>query len=173
MDPTRRQDLARTMLRAVLATCRDAGLRGIVVVTETEAGRLLASTCGATPIADPGLGLNAAIDRGIAALEGAKAVLVLPGDVPLIEPADIEAIVAAAGDTQRVAIIVPDAAGRGTNALLLRPPRLIAPAFGIDSFQRHLAAARSAGEAVRLERPRLALDVDEPASLALIPLLTC
>jgi 2-phospho-L-lactate guanylyltransferase len=118
-------------------------------------------------VADTGDGLNAAVQAGIrAATRSASAVIVLPGDVPLVEPGDITAVVAAAGDAPRVAVVVPDTAGRGTNALLLRPPDLIAPAFGEASCERHLAAARSAGRAIQLERPRLALDVDDPAALA-------
>ena len=170
LGPWQRQDLARAMLRQVLEACQGSGLGGSLVVTETDAGRLLAHTCGAQAIADPGLGLNAAVSAGIDALQGVEAVLVLPGDVPLIEPADIQAIVRAASHAARVAVVVPDAAGRGTNALLLRPPRLLAPAFGEDSCERHLGEARRAGEAVRLELPRLALDVDEPAALASIPI---
>jgi 2-phospho-L-lactate guanylyltransferase len=172
MDPLQRQDLARAMLREVLRTCGAAGFGGTVVVTDTEPGRMIARLNGAEAVVDPGRGLNAAVTLGIEAASGAQAVLVLPGDVPLVTPADLEAMLQAADAGDRVAVVVPDAAGRGTNALLLRPPRLIAPAFGDGSCERHLEAARRVASAVRLERPRLAIDVDEPPALASIPLLT-
>jgi 2-phospho-L-lactate guanylyltransferase len=157
------------MLRDVLASCQATGLGGLVVVTETDAGRMVARASGAYALEDPGRGLNAAVRHGVdfAARHGG-AVLVLPGDVPLVEPSDIDAILSAAGDTQRIAVVVPDTYGRGTNALLLRPPHLIAPRFGEQSCQRHLAAAQSIATAVKLERPRLALDVDEPDTLAAV-----
>src|SRR5262249_38607865 len=46
--------------------------------------------------------------------------------------------------------IVPDRRRNGTNALLCTPPAIIPPCFGADSFQRHLAAARSEGVDVRI-----------------------
>jgi 2-phospho-L-lactate guanylyltransferase len=144
-----------------------AELGGVVVVTETEAGRELASDYGALAIADPSAGLNAAISAGIEAIPpSALAALVLPGDVPLVQPEDVLAIVAAAADQSRLAVVVPDAAGQGTNALLLRPPGLMAPAFGEPSAERHLLAAQRVASAVRLELPRLALDVDDAGTLA-------
>jgi 2-phospho-L-lactate guanylyltransferase len=55
----------------------------------------------------------------------------------------------------------------GTNALLLRPPDVIAPAFGPPSVARHIQAGLAAG-AVTLVRSALglSLDVDTPADLA-------
>ena len=58
--------------------------------------------------------------------------------------------------------IVPDRRRSGTNALLCAPPAIVPPSFGKDSFQRHLAAARSQGLDVRIvESDVLALDIDE------------
>jgi 2-phospho-L-lactate guanylyltransferase len=55
----------------------------------------------------------------------------------------------------------------GTNALVLRPPTVIAPLFGPNSGPRHLAAAAAAGASVQLiDRERVALDIDTPADLA-------
>jgi 2-phospho-L-lactate/phosphoenolpyruvate guanylyltransferase len=56
---------------------------------------------------------------------------------------------------------------QGTNALLLRPPDVIAPAFGPPSVVRHFAAGRAAGALARLvTRLGLSHDVDTPADLA-------
>jgi 2-phospho-L-lactate guanylyltransferase len=61
-----------------------------------------------------------------------------------------------------VVAIVPDRRRSGTNALLCTPPAIIPPCFGADSFQRHLAAARSQGVDVRVvESDALGLDIDE------------
>src|SRR5437868_2150541 len=65
--------------------------------------------------------------------------------------------------------VAPDRADVGTNALLLRPPRALVPAFGPASFDRHRAAARARGLSVAIVRlPALALDLDTPADLALL-----
>jgi 2-phospho-L-lactate guanylyltransferase len=64
-------------------------------------------------------------------------------------------------------VIVPDRHGTGTNALLLSPPTILAPAFGEGSFERHNALARAAGVTPRVAQVRsLGLDVDTPDDLA-------
>jgi 2-phospho-L-lactate guanylyltransferase len=166
LSPDERQELALAMLGSVLQACSSASLSGTLVVTDTAAGLALARAAGAEPLRDPGGGLNEAVRAGIATLsDKVEAALVLPGDVPLIQPADIHAMLAAARWTT-AAVVATDRAGVGTNALLLRPPRLLAPRFGEASCARHLAAARALGaEAVRICLPRVALDVDEAEAL--------
>jgi 2-phospho-L-lactate guanylyltransferase len=163
-----RAALALRMLESVLRACADAGLAGTVVVTDSERGFLRARAAGALALPDPAAGLNAAVALGLdmVAQQGpGTAALVLPGDVPLAQASDLVAIVEAADAHPRVVVVVPDAAGRGTNALFLRPPQLIAPSFGEPSCERHLAAGRRRGVAIRLELPRLAVDIDDEARL--------
>jgi 2-phospho-L-lactate/phosphoenolpyruvate guanylyltransferase len=170
LGPAQRAALARRMLRAVLEACLGADLGGTVVVTETPQGAALATELGAVALPDPSAGLNSAVSLGLDIVgqqAPGTAALVLPGDVPLVEAEDLRTIVAAAGDRPRVVVVVPDAAARGTNALLVRPPHLIEPSFGEPSFERHLAAARRAGDAIRLEVPRLAFDIDDEARLSM------
>jgi 2-phospho-L-lactate/phosphoenolpyruvate guanylyltransferase len=96
------------------------------------------------------------------------AVLRLPGDIPLVRAADIEAIFAAI-DESRGCVIVPSRDGTGTNALLRSPPTAFASHFGSGSFAKHLAAARAADIPVTILRnPRIELDVDEADDLELL-----
>ncbi len=80
-----------------------------------------------------------------------------------------DSVAAPPGDGEPVAPLVravPSADG-GTSALLLRPPTVIAPAFGPDSFACHRVAALAAGALFeRCERPALAWDVDRPEDIA-------
>jgi 2-phospho-L-lactate guanylyltransferase len=164
LSSTQRALLAQTMLADVLAACRAAPVAGIVAVVDGPQGHALATHY----VPDPGQGMNPAVWAGIrsAARLGAESVIVLPGDVPLLTPADLQAVLDAAADLPRVVAVVPDRTGRGTNALLLRPVDVIRPSFGEDSGPRHLALARAAGAvAVCVSRPLLALDVDRPADL--------
>lgn len=88
----------------------------------------------------------------------------LPVDCPLLDPAELDAHL---GRTPRTALIVPDEAGTGTNALVLCPPDAFAPAFGPDSCARHVSRARAAGTSFSLERiASLATDLDDPRDLA-------
>ncbi len=96
---------------------------------------------------------------------GAQYSLVLPADIPLVSPSEVDAIFAAA--PRQGAVLVPSASGRGTNAALRRPADLFPLRFGNDSFVPHLAAARATGKPVEvLHLPGIGLDVDEPADLA-------
>jgi 2-phospho-L-lactate guanylyltransferase len=159
-----RARLARAMLADVLAACSAAGLTGILVVTDTGAGWATAWNWGARPLLDPLAGLNAAVSAGLAAARrrGAGTVLVLPGDVPLVRPSDLQTVLAAAGDLEQALVVVPDHSGEGTNALVVRPPEAVTPAFGPGSAQAHLAQLAGA---VRYECSSLALDIDTPDEL--------
>jgi 2-phospho-L-lactate guanylyltransferase len=95
---------------------------------------------------------------------GADRVAMLPVDCPLLDTEELDGHL---GRTPRTALIVPDAAGTGTNALVLNPPDAFAPAFGPDSCARHVSRARGAGISFSLERiDSLARDLDTPADLA-------
>jgi 2-phospho-L-lactate guanylyltransferase len=184
-----RRALARAMAGDVLdALGRVEGLGGVIVVSAEEltagieaantppAGRFARGTDAAQGgrfargvefVHDPAeAGQSAAARRGIraAVARGAQRVLLVPGDCPALDPAEVGALLAAA--TPGV-VIVPDRHGSGTNALLIAPPTAVTPAFGPGSFARHAALARAAGARVRVGRlPSLELDVDTPGDLA-------
>jgi 2-phospho-L-lactate guanylyltransferase len=85
------------------------------------------------------------------------------GDLPLVRPRDIDDLLSAAEGAD--VVLASDRHHRGTNALVLRPPG-IAPAFGPDSFQAHLAAARAAGLRIKeIRSPEIAFDIDNAADL--------
>jgi 2-phospho-L-lactate guanylyltransferase len=114
---------------------------------------------------DTGAGLNAALGVGCryAARHGARAIVVLPSDLPLITFDDVQALTAALDD--RVCVIAPDEQEQGTNALALTPPDTDFFHFGTNSFQAHLEAARARGRRPRIQRrPGLAHDLDTPES---------
>jgi 2-phospho-L-lactate guanylyltransferase len=93
-----------------------------------------------------------------------RSTLVIPGDIPLIRVAELEAILEAA--PAEGAVLAPAADGRGTNAALRRPAALFPLRFGNDSFKPHLAAAQATGRpCIVLSLPGIALDVDNPSDL--------
>ena len=80
---------------------------------------------------------------------------------------ELAALLAHHGAGPLSVVIVPDRQGTGTNALLLTPPDVIAPAFGPGSFERHRDLAAAAGATCEVARPQtLLLDVDTPEDLA-------
>ena len=111
-------------------------------------------------------GQSAAVLLGVrrALADGVERVLCIPGDCPVLDPREIDALLEV---TDAHVVIVPDRHGRGTNGLLLTPPDAIEPSFGPDSCERHRALAAAAGMSCRLERPAsLLLDIDTGADLA-------
>jgi|SRR5829696_3569491 len=159
-----RAELAEAMARDVLvALAAVPGLDDVVVVTAEPRAARAAEEVGAVVIHDPEeAGQSAAARRGIAAAR-ADRVLLVPGDCPALDPAEVGALLA--GPPAAVTI-VPDRHGSGTNALLLSPPDAIEPAFGPGSLARHLERA---GPAARVaELASLTLDIDTPADLAVL-----
>lgn len=164
LNAEERSALAVAMLTDVLRAATSAGLAGMIAVLDPP----IAPIQGATVVPDPGGGLDAAVTSGVgaAAAAGARTAVVLAGDLPLLEPDDISALLAAAEGT-RVVVVATDRHGTGTNALVLRLPDVIQPAFGPNSAARHRLAATTAGASVRsIELGRVALDIDTPDDLA-------
>lgn len=164
-----RSGLARAMLEDVLATLASVTeFAGVALVSREPAVRDLALRFSARLLPEArDAGLNGALAAASARLfveERADAVMVVPGDVPAATRAEFRDVLAmrpAAG-----VLLVPDAAGVGTNALLVAPPGDLAFAFGTDSLAAHRLAAAAAGIELRIvEVPGLALDVDTPADL--------
>lgn len=167
-----RELLAEAMFRDVLAQVRMAkGLAGMYVVTGDDRVSSIASVAGAEVVREIAEnGETSAVDfaRGQLKRAGCEAVLILPGDMPLVRPLDIEQILAQAPESaaDSFALLVPSHDLLGTNALLLAPPDLIRLRFGYDSFNFHLGQLKESGLPPRfIANEHIALDIDEPADL--------
>ena len=170
-----RQDRSELML-AMVADLLDvlAGssrICGVAVVTMDPRVRELASDRGCLVIDEViAAGYASAASLGAAVLardHGARAVLVLPGDLPMARIQDVDAL-CALPLLPPVCRLTQASDGLGTNAVLLTPPTLMRLQFGEGgSFRRHLDAALDAGAAVEIViNGRIAHDVDWPSDLA-------
>jgi len=156
------------MMGRVVRAILEAGVEDICVVSPDQMVLEEAKRRGATPLVQESRGLNPALEEGRRrALElGASTLLVLPADLPLLDAGDVLAVLKEAGEGPSV-VISPDGAGSGTNALLMQPPDVLPFAFGADSFEAHLGAARKCSLEIRVcERPHLAFDLDTAGDLA-------
>ena len=158
-----RRALTEAMVTDVLmALRRTDAVHEVLIVTSEPAAEAIGRGYGANVVHDDAeAGQSAAAQIGIAhALEaGATRVLLVPGDCPALDPAELAALLER--PLERGLTIVPDRHGSGTNALVLTPPDVIEPAFGPGSRERHEAAAVAAAVPYRVaDVPTLALDVD-------------
>ncbi|MBV8998798.1 MAG: 2-phospho-L-lactate guanylyltransferase [Solirubrobacterales bacterium] len=152
---------------ALVALGRVEALERVVVVSGDHVAQRIADGYGASVVEDDERGHNTAASRGVAALiqAGIERALLVPGDCPLLSPADLNALLDRETG-ERSALIVPDRHGTGTNALLLTPPDVLPPSFGPDSRRRHMADASAHGiSAEVVELDSLAFDVDTPDDL--------
>jgi 2-phospho-L-lactate guanylyltransferase len=171
LDAEERVDLTlRLARRTIGAAVATPAVAETIVITPDDAIRQLALDLGARPVRQRDGGLNRGIEaaRDEALTSGTDAILILPIDLPDVDPAAIESVLAPLADPSRpLVVIVPDRHGRGTNALLIAPPDAIGVCFGGDSRRAHAAAAQAVGaRLVELGGPR-ALDVDTPDALLL------
>jgi 2-phospho-L-lactate guanylyltransferase len=160
-----RVELSRHLLQRTIHLARQVGQ--VVVVSRDAAVRRLAKQAGAWALVEAGKGLNKALQQASdwATAQGGQAILILPGDLPLLQEADLREMVAA-GPTPPAVVIAPSRRLDGTNALFLRPPGLIPFVFGSGSFEQHQQAARAIGlEPVIHRSPTTALDLDVPTDL--------
>lgn len=173
LEPGAREELSRAMfdrvVGEVLAKVVARGdLAGVLVVTDGDEVAARARAHGAEAMISegvrPGRKLGAIVDEGLADLErrGAKAALVIMGDLPSLEPEDVLALAALLA-THDLAL-APDSAGTGTNALAVHLPAPMPTRFcGGESLADHLEDARKLGLRVALcERAGFGFDVDQP-----------
>lgn len=166
LGPQMRQALALAMLEDVLAALTATpGIPGILVVTvDPEASRLAARY--GTRLVETGArnghtGAVAAAARLLAA-EGRAGMLTVPGDIPLVSPAELAELLAAHPPAPSFTI-APSHDELGSNAIACSPPDAVALRFGENSFYPHLRAAEAHGIKPNvLHLPGIALDIDNP-----------
>jgi 2-phospho-L-lactate/phosphoenolpyruvate guanylyltransferase len=167
LDQPERTELARAMLQDVAeAVARWKNRPEVAIVSCDSFALSLACRYGFEVIADHrNTGETDAIEMATEVCQARGLdTLVIPGDVPLIQPEELQAIYDNAPEIGTV--LVPAADNRGTNAVLRRPADLFPLRFGNDSFKPHLATAKATGKpCVILPVRGLAVDVDGPEDL--------
>jgi len=165
-----RQALAQAMFSDVLGSLRKVErIEAITVVSADPTVDAAARGTGVTVVMDlKESGQSDATQVGIrhALAEGYDRVLLVPGDTPLLDPAEVDLLLRRGETDAMQVVIVPDRHGSGTNALLIAPPGAFRPSFGPDSLNRHLTLAQEAGLRHSVEDvPSLSHDVDTPDDL--------
>jgi 2-phospho-L-lactate guanylyltransferase len=170
LDAHQRRMLALAMLEDVLSAVVPVHDRApCAVVTVDPDAAAMAERYGMRVLTDGArdghTGSVMAAARRLAS-EGAGGFLTVPGDIPNIATAEIEALLDAHGSAPAFTI-TPSHDELGSNAVACSPVDAVPLRFGSDSYFPHLAAARRAGiEPTVLRLPGIAMDIDTPDDLA-------
>jgi 2-phospho-L-lactate/phosphoenolpyruvate guanylyltransferase len=160
LEPLGRADLVERMLQNVIAAALGARLVDRVSVV-TPAARKLSKAV--LTVRDEGSGLIPALEiaRRAAVNAGARQLLVLPADLPLLTAAVIDGFLEQVSGLDVATAL--DRTGLGTNALWLRAALPFEFRFGVDSARLHRQEAeRLALTVASLSVPSLDFDVDTP-----------
>lgn len=166
LSASERAELVLAMLQDLLVAVAEADRGQVLVVASDDAVFDIAGEFNARPVREREVrGYNAAVSLGFAETEGGN-VAVLPGDIPLAAPDEINCLCAPADIDSRSISLAASHDRLGTNGLFLASPSLIRPGFGLDSFTRYRQTARATGiEPTLVDAPGLARDVDTPRDL--------
>src|SRR5215216_2563311 len=106
LNPGARAGLTLYMMGRVVAALREAGVEDVCVVSPDRIVLNEAQSRGATPLIQESRGLNPALEEGRRRVLdlGASTLLVLPADLPLLEAADVLAVLEEAGEGPSVVI---------------------------------------------------------------------
>lgn len=162
----------RPVVRRVVEAALASRARPVIVVTGHERERVQHALAGLdvifAPNPDYADGLAGSLAAGIAAVpETAPGALVLLGDMPLVETATIERLLAGFAPEEGRLVVVPVVQGRRGNPVLWS--RRFFPALAAlegDMGARHLIASNAeAVFEVEVSGPGTLLDVDTPEAL--------
>jgi 2-phospho-L-lactate guanylyltransferase len=165
IDGEARADLTVAMLTDELKTLERTSIDRIAIVSSDRRIENLAYEYGLDFIYDNGLPLNESLSiaSSWASGKGVEAMIILPVDIPLIEPEDVEGVfeVMDIESPKGVAVIAPCRRFDGTNLLALKPFKGFGFKFGKDSYRRHLQEAVSIGLEVYVYLSEtVSLDID-------------
>lgn len=89
------------------------------------------------------------------------ATIVIPQDLPLLLPEDIERICTSAQEHEKCLVICPSLRFDGSNALLRRPPLLITTNYDNDSYNVHIKKAKASDAIIKIiKTKRIMIDID-------------
>lgn len=141
LQPLERAALTLAMLEDVLDACLQIPGWQTWVISPDEAVLEVSARRRARPVIEEDPGLLAAIRQVEEEAASADALAIVLGDLPLLTAPALSRLLQTIGPV----VAAPSGSDNGTNVLLRRPPGVIAPRFGTDSFRKHREGAEMRG----------------------------
>ena len=168
LDADRRTALCLHLLeRVVMSIKASASSPDTWIVGGDRLVRAIAREQSVLWLDDGGNGLNHSVLMAAnrAVQGGASGILVLPADLGLLNPSEVDEAVRLSGEMTRI-VLAPAGRDGGTNALLVPRGMLVSPHFGPDSFRKHRDATQARGFPLEIaSSPGLQFDLDTPRDL--------
>lgn len=155
----------KPLLRHVVDAAQDSDLDELLLVTghEAEAVRAIAPEVRAVHAEDYEAGMGASLAKGAAAVEEGANMMVLLGDMPLVEARHINTILAEVG-SDRPTIAIDDEGRRGHPVLF--PARLRGALMALEADEGGRYILRGENPIIVEIGPAAVQDFDTPAAFA-------
>jgi 2-phospho-L-lactate/phosphoenolpyruvate guanylyltransferase len=141
-------------------------LTQVVIVSADKRAEEMATKHGVTFLReekDKGVNSAVALADLYSIREAAEATVVIPQDLPLLDPIEVSKACQLAENESRCIVICPSLRYDGTNMLLRKPPTVIATFYDNDSYNMHVKGALKLGIPVKgLFSKSIMYDIDTP-----------
>ena len=176
LAPHERRRLFQAMVDDVLTVlAQHPDIDKTVIVSDDPSAELLAEHYGVSHWPEStvqGAGLNSVVTSAAALFtaRGVDSLLVVHGDLPLLNSKEISDLVAAHRALPKPAVsIAPDRHQQGSNCLLCTPPQAISFQYGEGSLPKHRAEAERAGVVAHvMPLAGIGCDVDVAADIMVL-----
>ncbi|MHA1268658.1 MAG: 2-phospho-L-lactate guanylyltransferase [Candidatus Helarchaeota archaeon] len=158
-----RQTFSSLMLQDVLnAIIHVSPIDKIVITTQVKQNLKTNNISKLEILIDPIYDINNALKNAIIYCKQFRLnqILILPGDIPLITPKDIEELLDFKISTNSQIVLVPSNKYDGTNALLFDSNLEIQTHFGLNSYQKHKSEYEKEYNTKIFKSLRIGLDID-------------
>lgn len=154
LSSTERIKLCELLLKDTLSTLKKTSrISEVIVVSSDVQAEKIAKRYDAKFLKedkDSGVNEAVAFADGYCSEARATATLVIPQDLPLLLPEDIDRICESAEGYEKCLVICPSLRYDGSNALLRKPSLLLQTHYENNSYQTHLKLAREIGANVNV-----------------------
>jgi 2-phospho-L-lactate guanylyltransferase len=164
-----REQLNQTLLIKTIRCLKEIKeIDQILIVSYDPSALTISRDYGVRTVQEsPNTNINKALRKGTMAAMAfnVSSILIVPADLPFIEPEVIRGLLAKSQKQPEI-IITPDRRMNGTNALFINPAGILEYDFGNWSFSKHVEQAER--KKIRIEiynNDKLSFDLDIPEDL--------